>query len=177
MGAINWFWIWVVLAAVLCVGEMLSLSFFMLPFAVGALFAAIANAFKADLIIQWVVFIVVSVIALIALRPVARRITRRSANVKSGAERLVDSVGEVIEGRAPDGLVRVRVERDEWNASVEGGGHLAVGTRIQVIGIDGTRLIIIPYEDPANSKDPADPADPAKETCTCADKDEGSTDA
>ena len=146
MGAINWFWIWVVLAAMLCVGEMLSLSFFMLPFAVGALFAAIANAFKADLAIQWGVFIVLSVIALIALRPVARRVTRRSSNKKSGAERLIDNVGEVIEGRAPEGLIRVRVDREEWNANVEGKSSLPVGASIKVIGIDGTRLIVVPYE-------------------------------
>ena len=140
----NLFWIWIIVAALLCIGEMLSLSFFMLPFAVGAICAAIANALGANTVVQWAIFIAVSIIALIALRPLSKRITRRSSNVKSGVDRLVDRVGEVIEGTAPIGLVRVRVEREEWNATVEDGTELGVGDYIRVIGIDGTRLIVLP---------------------------------
>jgi len=139
MEALPWFWIWVVLAAALFIGEMVTVSFFMLPFAAGAVAAAIANSFGADLVIQWVLFVGVSVIALFALRPVAKRITK-PVDARSGAERLLGAAGEVIDGKAPDGLIRVRVDREEWNAEVEGGGQPAVGSPIEVTAIEGTRL-------------------------------------
>ncbi|MCL2757113.1 MAG: NfeD family protein [Coriobacteriia bacterium] len=145
MDALPWFWIWVVLAALLCIGEMISLSFFMLPFAIGAAAAAILYAFGVDLLIQWIVFVLVSVAALVALRPVANRITRNTG-VKSGVERLIGSIGEVIEGNPPEGLIRIRVEREEWNASVEGGAtaraRLSIGANVEVLAIDGTRLVV-----------------------------------
>ncbi len=90
------------------------------------------------------------VVALIALRPVARRVTRKSLDTKTGVDRLVGAVGEVIEGHAPAGLIRVRVEREEWNAvledSREDASLLAIGSRIKVVAIDGTRLVVNLYE-------------------------------
>ena len=144
MEALPWFWIWVLLAAVLCIGEMFTLSFFLLPFAVGAAVTAIANVLGANVIVQWVIFVVVSVVALVALRPVARRITKPT-NIRSGVERLIGSVGEVIEGQAPEGLIRIRVEREEWNASFEDGCRPDIGSKVKVIGVDGTRLIVTPH--------------------------------
>ena len=142
MEALPWFWIWVLLAAILCIGEMFTLSFFLLPFAVGAIVTAIACVFGANIVVQWVLFIVVSVVALIALRPVARRITKPNT-IRSGAERLVGSIGDVIEGQAPEGLIRIRVEREEWNASVEDCSQPSLGSKVKVIAIDGTRLIVV----------------------------------
>ena len=145
MEALPWFWVWIALAAILFIGEMFTLSFFLLPFAIGAAVAAIANVFGADLVVQWVLFILVSLVALIALRPVANRISN-PVNVPSGAERLIGSVGEVIEGKAPEGLVRIRVEREEWNASVEDGGAVAIGSKVKVTAIEGTRLEVVPWD-------------------------------
>jgi membrane protein implicated in regulation of membrane protease activity len=141
MESLPWFWIWLVLAAALCIGEMFTLSFFLLPFAIGAAVSAIAHILGADLLVQWILFVAVSVLALIALRPVVKRITK-NVDGRTGAERLIGSVGEVIEGDAPQGLVRIRVEREEWNASVEDGSQLAIGTPVVVHKIDGTRLIV-----------------------------------
>ena len=97
METIPWFWVWVVLAAALSVGEMLTTSFFMLPFALGAAVAALIEAFGGDLVWQWVVFTVVSVVALILFRPLARRITPTTTQ-KSGVDRLIGMSGKVIEG-------------------------------------------------------------------------------
>ncbi|MCL1798890.1 MAG: NfeD family protein [Eggerthellaceae bacterium] len=141
MEALPWFWIWVVLAAALCVGEMLTASFFLLPFAVGAGVAAITYALGGGLVAQWLLFIAVSLVALIALRPLANRISKNSG-VKSGVERLIGSVGEVIDGQAPGGLVRIRVEREEWNAGTESGALPVIGSLVEVVAIEGTRLIV-----------------------------------
>ncbi|MDR3308203.1 MAG: NfeD family protein [Coriobacteriales bacterium] len=141
MEALPWFWIWVVLTAALCVGEMFTGSFFMLPFAVGAAVAAVANALGAPLPIQWVLFIVISLIALFLLRPFAKKVTIETAK-KSGVDRLVGSIGVVIRGDAPEGEARARVDREEWNVLTEDGSVPQVNTRVRVMGVDGTHLIV-----------------------------------
>jgi membrane protein implicated in regulation of membrane protease activity len=152
MEALPWFWIWIVLCAVLCVGEMLTASFFMLPFAVGSGVAAIANALGAPLGLQFALLIVVSILALAALRPLANRITKNNTE-KAGAERLVGSFGEVIGSaggpNARDGKreFRVLVERDEWNAVCADGTVLSAGTEVEVLKVEGAHLIVRPREE------------------------------
>jgi membrane protein implicated in regulation of membrane protease activity len=141
MEALPWFWIWVVLAAALCVGEMFTAAFFMLPFAVGAAVSAVATALGAPLPLQWLLFIIVSVIALFLLRPFAKRMTIDTTK-KSGVDRLIGSTGLIINGNAPEGEARARVDREEWNVLTEDGSVPQVGTRIRVRGVDGTHLIV-----------------------------------
>lgn len=142
MDASTWFWVWIIAAALLFIGEMLSLSFFMLPFAVGAVVAAVLNAIGLDLVWQIVVFIVVSVASLFALRPLARRWTRHGEKTKVGAERLVGMRGKVVEGKSQSGLFRVIVEGEPWNATTEEGVVLEPGTDIEVLLVSSNTLIV-----------------------------------
>lgn len=142
MEAIPWFWIWIILAAVLFVIEMLTLSFFILPFAVGGLAAAITNAIGLDLVWQVVIFIAVSAISLVALRPLARRLTRKGADVKVGAERLVGMRGKVVEGESQTGEFRVIVGGEPWNAVTEEGTKLTPETAVEVLAVNSNTLIV-----------------------------------
>ena len=154
MDAMPWFWIWIIAAAVLFIGEMLSLSFFLLPFAIGAVVAAILNAVGLDLVWQVVVFIVVSIIALFALRPFARRITKKASDVKAGAERLVGMNGAVIEGRSKAREFRVMVGGEPWNASTSEGTDLEPGTPIEVLAVNSNSLVVkaLPQESPGDAQ-------------------------
>ena len=142
MEAIPWFWVWIILAALLFIGEMLSLSFFMLPFAVGAVLAAIFNVLEFDLVWQIIVFIVTSIVSLIALRPLARRLTRGGSDAKVGAERLVGMQGVVVEGQSQAGGFRVLVDREPWNASADDNAQLEIGTDIEVLAVNSNSLIV-----------------------------------
>ncbi|MDR3053127.1 MAG: NfeD family protein [Coriobacteriales bacterium] len=137
----SWFWVWVILAAALCIGEMFTATFYLLPFGLGAIAAVIANALGADLLMQWLLFAAVSVVALIFLRPLARKLTRKESP-KTGVERLIGMTGEVIEGTAPAGESRARVDREVWNIALRDSSAPAPGSRVRVLAIDGTHLIV-----------------------------------
>ncbi|MDR2586935.1 MAG: NfeD family protein [Coriobacteriales bacterium] len=137
-----WFWIWLVLAAALYVGEMLTTTFFLLPFGVGATVAFVALLLGAPLWLQWIIFITVSVVALIAFRPLARRLTATAEQTKSGVDRLIGMTGNIIEGNAPSGEMRARIAREVWNVATETGEHLPVDTSVKVLRVDGVHLIV-----------------------------------
>ena len=143
MDAMPWFWIWIIAAAVLFIGEMLSLSFFLLPFAIGAVVAAILNALGMDLVWQVVAFIVVSAVTLAALRPFARRITKKASHTKAGAERLVGMQGAVVEGQSSALEFRVVVGGEPWNARTAEGYKPKPGTPIEVLAVDSNSLIVM----------------------------------
>jgi len=137
-----WFWIWVIAAALLFIGEMLSLSFFLLPFAIGAVVAAILNALGLDLTWQIIAFIVVSGIALAALRPFARKITQKASHAKAGAERLIGMRGSVVEGQSSALDFRVVVGGEPWNARTPEGIKLRPGALIEVLAVDSNSLVV-----------------------------------
>jgi membrane protein implicated in regulation of membrane protease activity len=140
----QWRWVWIIAAAVFAVGEMSTPgSFFMAPFALGALVAAILSFAGVGVAASWVTFLVVSVVTLAALRPLARRLDRDALDHGVGARRLAGSRATVlrdIPGDAELGIVRI--DREEWRAQSSDGAPIAAGTTVRVAEVQGTRVIV-----------------------------------
>lgn len=153
MSELPWFWIWLVLAAALYVGEMLSLTFFLLPFGIGATVAFVSVIFGAPLWLQWTLFIVVSIISLMALRPIYKRLVHKADKEKVGVDRLIGMTGKIIEGKAPSGEMRARVAREVWNVAADSGDTYPVDTPVKVLRVDGVHLIVEKAEDSPGSSE------------------------
>lgn len=138
----TWRWIWLAAAAMFVIGEMATPgSFFLLPFGVGGAAAAIAGFAGADLTVQWGVFTAVSVIAFLALRPLAKRLGRDIDDTGIGAKRLVGAVATVIDAvDAHSG--RIRVEAEEWRAVSHDGSVIAAGAKVIISEVRGTRAVV-----------------------------------
>lgn len=136
-------WIlWVVFAAVCVVAEIFTAGFFILWFGVGAAGAGVLAGVGLSIPWQWGAFVIISALCLILSRQFADRITKGRGE-KVGPDRLLDKLGIVIEAIDPDtGKGKVRVENEEWRAvSVDGEG-VNVGSRVQIIKIEGSHLIV-----------------------------------
>jgi membrane protein implicated in regulation of membrane protease activity len=147
-----WFWFWVLLGAILLVLEIFTAGFFMLPFAIGAGFAAVLEFLRASEIVdigvgwQWVGFLVVSAVALWGLRRFSDRVTHEPPQ-KVGVDRVLGKTGIVIEELDPSSTKgRVRVTSEEWRGETSDGTSLSVGTRVMVERVEGARLIVTPCE-------------------------------
>jgi membrane protein implicated in regulation of membrane protease activity len=139
----SWRWIWLAAVVVFGIGEMASPgAFFLAPFAVGAL-AATALAFAgAPLALQWGVFVGVSLVALFALRPLAKRLAAADDDAGIGSRRLVGRSGMVLADITPTELGVVRIDREEWRAESVDRTHIPVGATIRVTQVEGTRVIV-----------------------------------
>jgi len=142
MGELPWFWIWLVAAAMLFVGEMLTTTFFILPFAFGATVALFAQMLGADPWLQWSLFVGVSILSLVFVRPIFKRLTSKAEPELAGVDRLIGMNGVIIEGTAPSGGNRARVAGEIWNVEAENGMYLMVGTTIRVLRVDGVYLVV-----------------------------------
>src|SRR5437764_8105867 len=94
-------WIlWVIAACAFGVGEMLTTSFFLAPFAVGAGVAAVVDVAGAGALASWVVFVFVSLLTLARVRPIARQHLRMPPRIRTGTAAWIGKHGVVRDGVA-----------------------------------------------------------------------------
>ncbi len=147
----TWRWIWMVTAAVLLVGEMVTpAAFFFLPFAIGAFVAALTAFAGASLGIEWAAFVGLSAAAFTGLWPLGRRLDRSSGGPMTGvgANRLLGKQAVVLEDipGSPHDTGLVRVEREKWKAESITGDPIAAGSTTIVVRVDGARVVVSPLE-------------------------------
>jgi membrane protein implicated in regulation of membrane protease activity len=136
--------IWLVVAVGLAVGEMLTTSFYLAPFAGGALVAALLAGVGLGAAVSVPAFLVVSVLLLTTLRPIARRHVSMPARIRTGTDRLVGTTAVVLEEVHNDaGTGQVRIDGDVWTArAYDEDEHFPAGARVQVIEIRGATALI-----------------------------------
>ena len=145
----SWRWIWLVAAVFFGVGEMLTPgAFFMAPFAIGALVAAILAFADVSVAAQWLAFLGFSIVSFAALRPIARRLDQEGTSDGVGSRRLVGRSGTVLEAIEPGHLGLVRIEREEWRAESTDREPVPSGTPVRVTDVEGTRVVVTPIEEP-----------------------------
>jgi membrane protein implicated in regulation of membrane protease activity len=134
--------IWLIVAVAFGVGEIATLSFFLAPFAGGALVAAVVAGAGAPTAISWVAFLVVSVVLLAALRPVALRHRRQAPQLRTGPAALVGRMATVVERVGSDEGC-VRLDGEIWSARAYDDDQVfEPGTRVQVLEIKGATALV-----------------------------------
>jgi membrane protein implicated in regulation of membrane protease activity len=90
------------------------------------------------------VFLVVSVVALAALRPVAREHQRSRSRIKTGTAALVGQPAVVVERIAnAEGVGCVRLDGEIWTARAYDEDEVfEPGTRVQVLEIRGATALV-----------------------------------
>ena len=138
-------WIlWVIAACVFGVGEMLTTGFFLAPFSLGALLAAIVDAAGAGEAAAWIVFILASLLALAVVRPIARAHLHNPPLIRTGAAALIGKQAVVLERIANhEGVGCVKIEGEVWTArSLDDDTVLEPGTRVDVVDIKGATALV-----------------------------------
>jgi len=113
-------------------------------FAVGAFAAIVAEMLNADIWLQWVIFAVVSAIAVVATRPFVKKLTDKKMQ-PTNADRCIGQtavVTEEIDNVAGKGAATVG--GITWTARSENGESIAQGAKVTVTKIEGVKLIVKP---------------------------------
>jgi membrane protein implicated in regulation of membrane protease activity len=135
--------VWVVIAALLAIGELLTPGLFFLgPVALAAAAGAVAAALGGGAVLSVLVFLAGSVASLGVLRPIARRHIRVPALSRTGTDALVGR--KAIVTRRVDGAGgRVRIGGEEWSARSYLDGEVYVeGATVDVVRIDGATALV-----------------------------------
>lgn len=146
----TWRWIWFVMALIFLGGEMVTpATFFFLPFAIGAFVAAGLAVLNVNVTFEWIAFAIVSGVAFAAMWPLGRRLERADEDQEGiGATRWVGQEARVVDEITENGFGTVRLEREVWRAESLTGAPIKTGSTVVVTRLAGTRLIVVPVEEP-----------------------------
>ncbi len=137
--------LWLVAACVLGAGEMHQGGFYLGPFAVGALVAAIVALAGASLALSVVALVVGSLAALALLRPVATRHRRLPPSIRTGAAALIGRRATVLERVANvEGVGCVKIDGEVWTArSFDDEQVYEQGERVEIVEIRGATALVM----------------------------------
>jgi membrane protein implicated in regulation of membrane protease activity len=136
------FFVWIVAAVLLAIGEVLTPgAFFLGPVAIAAGAAAIVALF-AGAVASTIVFILAGLLSLAVLRPIARRHVRMPQLMRTGTDALVGRKATVTKQVDAAGG-RVRIGGEEWSArSYLEDGVYAEGATVDVVKIEGATALV-----------------------------------
>ena len=131
-------------AGVFGIGEMLTMGFFLAPFALGAAAAAIVDVAGAPELAAWIVFVAVSLLTLVLVRPIARSHMKAPPQIRTGAAALIGKQAVVLETIANhEGVGCVRIDGEVWTArAYDDDEVIEQGKRVQVMEIRGATALV-----------------------------------
>ena len=138
--------VWLIVAAVLGVAELMTTTFALGIIAVGALVAACAGALGLGLPFQLLAFVVASGAGLGFVLPIARRHVNQPPLLKTGPAALVGRSASVLEEVNRHGG-RVRIGGEIWSARpYDETLVIPVGGIVDVMQIEGATALVHPRE-------------------------------
>jgi membrane protein implicated in regulation of membrane protease activity len=137
--------LWIVLGIALAIAEAFTATFLIIFFSVGALAAAGAAALGAPLLLQVIVFAIVSGLSIGTLRPIILKHARpalESGETPIGVEAIEGSHGTVLE--EVDGVHgMINLGGEMWQArSFDGTEIYLPGERVRVVRVNGATAIV-----------------------------------
>ena len=135
--------IWVALFAILVGVELATFQLVSIWFAAGAIAAFLAALFGGAIELQLILFLAVSLLCLLLVRPLARR-SMKKGQVRTNAESLIGDTAVIIsEISEESSFGRVMIRGQEWTAAAENPGeHFSPGDKVTVSAISGVKLMV-----------------------------------
>jgi membrane protein implicated in regulation of membrane protease activity len=136
--------IWLIIAVVLAVAEVINLSFYLFPFAIGAAGAAVVDLAGAGAAITWATFAVLTAVSFTVVRPIARRHLNVPPQIRTGTAALVGRTAVVLERIDNDaGVGSVRLDGEVWTArTYDEDQVIEPGARVHVMEIRGATALV-----------------------------------
>jgi membrane protein implicated in regulation of membrane protease activity len=138
------FWFWVIVAVAFAIVEVVTVAFFAVFIAIGALGAALVALLGFNLLVQAIVLGLIGVAGILMARPfLVDRLHIGRGRLRSGAESMVGQQAVLLEpivGVGQPGHVKIAGEL--WPALTDDGSAVPVNTLVVVTALRSTTLIV-----------------------------------
>ena len=140
----NMLWLWGGVAVVTLVAEIATTALVSIWFTIGAVGALIAAAAGVSPLAQLLIFLLLSIVSLLLIRPLTRRLVGTRV-IPTNTDRLLGMEAKVTEGIDNDNAAgAVYVDGKTWTARSANGHPILTGELVEVAAIEGVKLIVRP---------------------------------
>ena len=138
--------IWLIIAGLFFIGEIITVGFLVFWFGVGAIVAMIVSLFTSNIIIQTAAFVISSTILLFVTKPFVKKfvdIKPTNTNVFSiiGKKALV-----IKEINSVHFSGQIKINGEVWSAETENDEIIPEGSEVEIIHIKGVKAIVKPIK-------------------------------
>ena len=139
---VYWKFIWLALLILFGIGEAITVGLTSILFAAVSLVALVVALLNGPIWLQIVLFIVVSILCMLAIRPLAAKYLNNKVE-PTNADRIIGAETRVVENI--DNLQAtgaVRIAGMVWSARSENDAPIPVGTLVRVLRIEGVKVYV-----------------------------------
>ncbi|MBC8589634.1 NfeD family protein [Wansuia hejianensis] len=136
---------WITVFILTFIIEIISLSLVSIWFSAGALVAIVLDIIGVLMTGQIVGFIVTSLLTFFIFRPVLIKHVK-SPKVRTNMDRYIGKTGRVIKEIGPLSFGQVNINGQIWTGKSKDGVYIKEGTIIEVVDIEGVKLIVVESE-------------------------------
>lgn len=137
--------VWLILAGLFVIGEMITVGFLVFWLAIGSLAAMVVSIFAPDsIVLQTAVFVISSSLLIFFTKPlVDKYITKKT--VPTNFEKLIGKKAKVIvDINSIEGLGQVKIGGEIWSAKTDSEEIINKGTEVEILQVDGVKLLVKP---------------------------------
>lgn len=138
-------WVWLLLFVIFIIVEAHSFNLITIWFAVGALGALIVAYITDNVLVQFVIFTIVTTLSLMLTRPLADKFLKNYKHVKTNLDSVIGEIGIVEVEIKPNTLGRVTVLGKDWAAKSD--KKIKVGSKVEILNIEGVKLVVKEKDD------------------------------
>ena len=135
------FWVWLGVIVVTAVLEFATMDTTSIWFTAGALIPFILSAIGGiSWIIQVVLFVALSCLFIVLLRPLAKKYLLKGVNHKTNTEAYIGQEYKLLSSYDGENLGTIKINGVVWNAISK--EPIEKDTRVKVVQIDGNKLVV-----------------------------------
>ena len=133
--------IWFVVIIVAALIEMNTMDLTSIWFSVGALVAFVLSLIQVGPTVQIIAFVLVSVILIVAVRPVAKNYFKTNV-ISTNADRLIGKVATCTKPIGVGERGEVKIDGKYWLAVTSSDEGIEIDEKVEVLAIEGVKLIV-----------------------------------
>lgn len=136
-------WIWLAVVGIALIVEWLTESLVSIWFVIGGIAAMIASVCDAAFTEQIVIFLIISSLCLLCMRPLTRHLYATHKQEPTNSDRIIGQEGRVVSEICNlDCRGSVMVMGQTWSARSSSGENIPEGTTVVVNKIEGTNAFV-----------------------------------
>lgn len=135
--------IWLILAGISFILEIITTGFFVFWFGIGALLAMLVSFFVDSPMIQTTVFIISSSFLIILTKPLVDKIAGNKKVVLTNAYTIIGKTALVTEEiNTINGIGQVKIGNEIWSAKSLDGEIISKDSNVEIVAIDGVKACV-----------------------------------
>ena len=137
--------IWLIIAGFFLILESITTGFLVFWFAVAAIITMISSFFITSTTVQATIFVFASIVLIFATKPLVKKLTKGSTNIKTNAFSIEGKTAKVILDIDPaEGCGQIKVNGEKWSAKSIDESFISKDTEVKIVKIEGVKAIVEP---------------------------------